>query len=313
MKQICFRRFFVLPLACLVCVFCCSCGNQDAENSGNSQKAAYTPGKTNVLVPEFGDSETVYAGPLTLDFSNASNGYFMGILSEPGQIINIQVTGPDQVIYKYFLDTADVHTAFPFTAGDGTYIILAFENVGNDQYATLLSYSLNVELKNEFLPFLYPNQYVNFSQDSEAIRLASELSSDAETDLDALTAIYHYVTENITYDDEKAATVETGYLPDIDDTLRTRTGICFDYAALTSSMLRSLSIPSRLSIGYSGDIRHAWIDVYIESIGWVKNAVEFNGNEWKMMDPTFASALGSGQNVSDYIGDGSNYVLQYVR
>ncbi len=314
MKQFFLRRFFVLPLVCLVCIFCCSCGNQNAGDSGDSREVGtYTPGETNVLVPEFGDADTVDAGPLTLDFSNASSGYFMGVLSEPGKTVNIQVTGPDQVIYKYFLNTADVRTAFPFTAGDGTYIVLAFENVGNDQYATLLSYSLNVELKSEFLPFLYPNQFVDFTQDSEAIQLASELSADAETDLDALTTIYQYVTENITYDDEKAATVETGYLPDIDDTLHTKTGICFDYAALTVSMLRSLSIPARLSIGYSGEIRHAWIDVYIESIGWVKNAVEFNGNEWKMMDPTFASALGNEQNISDYIGDGSNYVLQYVR
>ncbi len=314
MKQLCPRRSFVLLLVCLTCIFCCSCGNQNAGGSKDSPGAqAYTPGKTKVLVPEFDGSETVSAGALTLDFSNASSGYFMGVLSEPGKTVNIQVTGPDETIYKYFIDDADVNTAFPFTAGDGTYIILAFENIGNEQYAALLSHSLNVELKSEFLPFLYPNQYVDFTPDSEAVQLAAELSADAETDLDALTAIYRYITENITYDDEKAATVESGYLPDIDETLRTGTGICFDYAALTVSMLRSLSIPSRLSIGYSGDIRHAWIDVYIESQGWVKNAVEFNGDEWKMMDPTFASAIGSDQDISDYIGDGSNYVLQYVR
>lgn len=308
MKQIGCRWFLLLLFACLICVFCSSC-----KKNGSGDSGTYTPGKTNVLVPEFGKDETIDAGPLTLDFSNASSGYFMGILSQPDKTVNIQVTGPDQVIYKYFINTADVRTVFPFTAGNGTYIILAFEHIGGDQYTTLLSYSLNVEIENEFLPFLYPNQYVDFSKDSEAISLAAQLSSDAETDLDALSAIYSYVTENITYDDEKAATVEAGYLPDIDKTLQTGTGICFDYAALTASMLRALSIPARLDIGYSGDIMHAWIDVYIESIGWVKNAVEFNGKEWKLMDPTFASAIGSDQNISDYIGDGSNYVLQYVR
>ena len=73
--------------------------------------------------------------------------------------------------------------------------------------------SLTVELENEFLPFLYPNQYIDFTEDSRAIALAAELSADCETDLTALEAIYNYVTEHITYDDEKAATVETGYLP----------------------------------------------------------------------------------------------------
>lgn len=131
----------------------------------------------------------------------------------------------------------------------------------------------------------------------------------------ALDVIYQYVTTHITYDTEKAASVSTGYLPDIDETLRTGKGICFDYAALTASMLRSLSIPARLDIGYSGDVRHAWVDVYIESIGWVKRAVEFNGNEWKMIDPTFAAAAGNEDNeaIDEYIGDSSNYTVQYIR
>ena len=221
--------------------------------------------------------------------------------------------GPDQVEYKYFLEEADTDTAFPFTAGSGPYTVLAFENIGGDRYASLLSYSVSVELANDFLPFLYPNQYVDFTQDSEAVRLAAELSADCEEDLDALTAIYSYITEHISYDDEKAATVETGYLPDIDETLDSGKGICFDYAALTASMLRSLSIPARLNIGYSGDIRHAWVDVYIESVGWVRKAVQFNGNEWEMMDPTFAAAIGDDELTNDYIGDGENYSLQYIR
>ncbi len=309
-----YKRRTLAALAALVMLFGSGCGKQSSGTSGGiSEKPAYEPGKTNVLAPEFGKKETVEADPLTLDFSNMDQGYFMGILSGSGHKINIQVTGPDQVIYKYFLEEPDEYTAFPFTAGSGAYTILAFENVGGDQYASLLAYSVSVELQNSFLPFLYPNQYVDFTQDSEAVRLAGELSADCETDLDALTAIYSYVTDHITYDDEKAATVETGYLPDIDETLRTGTGICFDYAALTVSMLRSLSIPARLNIGYSGDIRHAWVDVYIESVGWVRKAVQFTGNEWELMDPTFAATLGSDELTNDYVGDGENYSLQYIR
>ena len=77
------------------------------------------------------------------------------------------MTGPDQVIYKYFLDNADAPAVFPLTAGNGSYIVLAFENVGGDQYVSLLTHSLTLELKSEFLPFLYPNQYVDFSEDNE--------------------------------------------------------------------------------------------------------------------------------------------------
>lgn len=309
------RHYTFLLLITLLLLCCSGCQKQDTGNTGKTETTLphYEPGKTQVLVPEADGSVTAGGDPLTLDFSHADQGYFTGMLTGTDKKVNIQVTGPDQVIYKYFLETPDVLTTFPLTAGSGDYLILAFENVEQDQYASLFYYSLEVDLENEFLPFLYPNQYVFFTKDSEAVRLAAELSADAATDLDALQTIYEYVIGNITYDDEKAATVESGYLPDIDETLRTGTGICFDYAVLMAAMLRSLSIPARLDIGYSGDIHHAWIDVYIESIGWVDNAIEFDGTEWKLMDPTFAAAIGDEDILQQYIGDGENYTLQYVR
>ena len=106
--------------------------------------------------------------------------------------------------------------------------------------------------------------------------------------------------------------MKAGYLPDLDETLKTKTGICFDYAALLTAMLRSLSIPTRLAIGYSGDVKHAWIDVYIESVGWVEKVAQFDGNEWKFMDPTFDSVGKDSEAIREYIGDASNYTLQYV-
>lgn len=302
--------------AVLLCIllFCSGCGNsQSGTDTAAPESLSYHMGQTTVLVPKAGNSVQTGSDPLILDFSYSDQGYFMGKLTQAGKKVNIQVTGPDDIIYYYFLEISDEWTAFPLTAGNGPYLILAFEEIENGQYASLFSYPLDLELKNEFLPFLYPNQYVAFTAESEAIALAASLSEEDETDLAALQSIYEYVISHITYDDEKAATVETGYLPDIDDTLHTGTGICFDYAALMAAMLRSLSIPTRLAIGYSGDIRHAWIDVYIESIGWVEHAVEFNGNEWHFMDPTFASA-GQGSNaIKEYIGNGDNYTLQFIR
>ena len=316
MKTTGFRRFGVALL-----FFCClflgfGCGKKSDNSSGEANPPqSYSPGKTTVLVPEAPVTVTTGDDPLILDFSNASQGYFMGKLTQSDTKINIQITGPDDVCYKYFLSESDVWTSFPITAGNGAYLVLAYQEISDGQFASLFSYALDVTLDSEFYPFLYPNQYVNFTADSEAISLAASLTKDAAEDLDALDAIYQYVTTHITYDTEKAATVDTGYLPDIDETLRTGTGICFDYAALTASMLRSLSIPARLDIGYSGDVRHAWVDVYIESIGWVKRAVEFNGNEWKMIDPTFAAAAGNEDNqaIDEYIGDSSNYTVQYIR
>lgn len=303
------KRSFRILLPLLLCFFLSGCSPGGA--SGKTE--LYTPGKTSVLVPEASGEETLGGDPLLMDISNRNQGYCMALLNEEGKKAAIQIIGPDGVTYKYFLEEAGVYAVFPLTAGDGDYLILAYENVGGDQYASLFSQSITVELDNEFLPFLYPNQYVDFDETSEAVALAAQLSADAETDLDALTGIYEYLISHLTYDNEKAENVQSNYLPDVDSTLKTGTGICFDYASLMAAMLRSLGIPTKLEIGYSASIRHAWVDVYIESVGWVEHAVEFNGDEWKLMDPTFASTGKDDPAMADYIGDGENYTVQYIR
>ena len=80
---------------------------------------------------------------------------------------------------------------------------------------------------------------MNFSKESKIVSKASDIVKNATSDLDAVSSIYHYVINNFTYDTKKAETVENGYLPDVDETLETQKGICFDYAAVMTSMLRS--------------------------------------------------------------------------
>ncbi len=86
-----------------------------------------------------------------------------------------------------------------------------------------------------------------------------------------------------------ARTVKSGYLPDVDKVLERKKGICFDYAAVMTAMLRSLKIPCKLVIGYAGVEYHAWINVYSEDSGWMDGVVFFDGKTWRLLDPTFAS------------------------
>lgn len=186
-----------------------------------------------------------------------------------------------------------------------------FESIPGKEktYTTLYSETLDVALENEFLPFLYPNQYVNFDPDSEAVGQGEKLAAGAAEDLDVVARVYEYVVSNISYDYELARTVQSGYLPDVDRTLATKKGICFDYAALMTAMLRSQRIPARLVIGYAGDLYHAWISVYIDGRGWIHNIIYFDGVNWVLMDPTFAA---SGTDATEYVGDGGNYNQLYL-
>lgn len=265
--------------------------------------------KGKIFLPEATGKVTEEHEGVKLDLSNTDQGYFMVAYTGSADKLLIQVEGSDNIPYRYYFDSDGKYSALPLTAGDGNYAVTAYENVGDNRYALVFTKTIEVTLENEALPFLYSNQYVNFDKNTEAVAKAKTLT-ERKTEIEAVQAIYQYVVKNVVYDDEKAATVKSGYLPNVDETLRTKKGICFDYAALMTAMLRSSGIPTRLDIGYATDIYHAWISTYLEEQGWVDNVIKFDGKNWTMMDPTFAA--GGGEGIEDFITDSSNYNIEYV-
>ncbi len=294
---------------CLLLGLLCSLGSIGVLADGG---ALDRPSEPVVYFPQASAVTVIGEGALLVDVSNTSQGYMMARYTGTTARAVIQLTGPDGITYKYFLPPSDSYIPLPLTAGDGTYNVDGYENIEGSTYATLFKQTVDVTLENELLPYLYPNQYVMFGADTEAVAVAAETVAGAADDLEAVARIYHYVVDNITYDNDKAATVAAGYLPTVDDTLRSGTGICFDYAALATAMLRSQDIPTRLEIGYSGSIYHSWISVYVEDVGWIDKIIEFTGSDWTRMDPTFASSNNNSEAILEYIGDGTNYTLQYL-
>ena len=84
--------------------------------------------------------------------------------------------------------------------------------------------------------------------------------------------------------------------------MKTGKGICFDYAALMTSMLRSQRIPTKLEVGYAGETYHAWISTYVDDKGWVDDIIKFDGKDWQLMDPTLA-ASNDKESVKKYVND----------
>ena len=291
-------------LCALPLLLVCGCTGALADGGARSNEPV-------IYAPQAPGNYVLGAAPLTVDVSNAGQGYVMALYSGSAAKAVVQLTGPDGITYKYFLPPSQTPVPLPLTSGSGLYLVDGYENIEGTSYAVLFKDSVETTLDSEFLPYLYPNQYVLFDENTEAVDVAAQTAEGAVSDLDAVERIYHYVIDNITYDDEKAATVKSGYLPTVDDTLHTGTGICFDYAALTTAMLRSQNIPTRLEIGYSGQVYHSWISVYTDETGWIDKLIEFSG-DWTRMDPTFASNGKSSKSILKYIGDGSNYSLQYL-
>lgn len=90
------------------------------------------------------------------------------------------------------------YSTFPLTSGDGTYQVGVYENVSDDRYTTLLSETFSVTLTDPLKPYLYPNQYVNFTADFLPVAKAEELADGASSDLDIISSVYNYILTHTT-------------------------------------------------------------------------------------------------------------------
>lgn len=268
------------------------------------------PAASIILEPEASGTMRTSNGSADIDYSHAEDGYVM-VLFHPQtqQRLKVLVQGPETT-YSYNLPIGE-WTVFPLSDGNGTYRVGVYENTSGNRYATVLIAEFEVQLQDEFAPFLRPNQYVNYVHAENVVNKGAELTAQIEDPLEKVTAIYHFVVSTLTYDKEKAETVKSGYLPDLEEILAAETGICFDYAALMAAMLRSQGIPCKLVVGYAGNIYHAWISVWTEETGWIDGFIFFDGQIWKRMDPTFASSGKDDAEILDFIENGT-YTAKYL-
>ena len=263
------------------------------------------------LVPEAPGTDVEQNDLVILDYSNAREGYVMVNYLGNVSKVKLQVKGPNQVTYTY--DIKNGFEAIPLTSGDGSYEISVCENIEGTKYSLSFKTDISVSGISEFGPYLYPNQYVNFNKDCKTVAKGAELAAQSATDLDVVSNVYNYIISNIVYDYDKADNVKSGYISNVDEILDSNTGICLDYAAVMTSMLRTQSIPTRLEVGYVGKdmVYHAWISVYIEDIGWLNGVIQFNGKEWSLVHPTFGASTNE-KKLKEYIGSGDNYSTKYV-
>lgn len=249
-------------------------------------------------------------GGARIDYSNIKDGYVMVRYDTATPLrLKVQVKGPSTT-YTYNL-TPEKWTAFPLSDQNGEYRVTVCQNVGGTKYAVVLSTGFQAQMTDEFAPFLRSNQYVDILSAPNTAAKAQQLVAGKTDPLKKVEAVYDFVVNTLSYDRELAATVQSGYLPVLDQVLAKKKGICFDYAALMTGMLRSQGVPTKLVVGYAGQAYHAWISVYTEDTGWIDGVIYFDGASWHRMDPTYASSGGGSQDILDYIGDGTNYTAKY--
>lgn len=265
------------------------------------------------IIPTASGVNTIVGGGVTIDYSNCNDGYVMVKCSKSYKKVKVQIT-KDKLTYTYDLKCDDKYSTYPLQLGDGEYKIRALKNIGGTKYAMITSGKFNVKLEDKLSPYLIPSQIVDYTKDSETVKKSAEITKTKESELQKVEAVYDFVINNFKYDDEKAKEVVTKtYVPVVDNILKAKKGICYDYSAVLATMLRSQGIPTKLVTGYVSPTGtyHAWNEIYIKGVGWVKSAVYFDGKKWKRVDSTFASSENNSKKINKYIQDDKNYQTKY--
>ena len=307
-----FARIAALACACALAALLCSCGGGGgaqggASDAGSTDGPAYqVPASIQPAAYDANAATVTAAGGI--DASHVSEGYVAASATNSARL-KFQVVRGD-ASYNYDLPGDGTPIVCPLNMGNGTYTFRIMQNTSGNNYVEIASAQANVQMADEFEPYLRPNQFCNFTDSSQCVQQARQLAADAVNEGDVVRAVYQWVVGNITYDYDKASELAnaTGYIPDPDATLAARSGICFDYASLSAAMLRSLGIPCQVITGYVApdQLYHAWNMVYINGT-WVSVEFSINPDEWTRMDLTFAAA-GSGSTT----GDGTGYTDRYV-
>ena len=168
--------------------------------------------------------------------------------------------------------------------GKGKYKI----SVVVHEYGRTYSYGPTMEIQNtvEINRFIVPTKHVE-SNNEEIITLAKSITQNLTTTREKSLAIYDWVAKNIEYDyDKYLKQVNKNYDNDYGalNTLRTKTGVCYDYSVLVAALGRAVGLQVKVIKGnfvnpYRNEL-HAWNEIYIPE-----------ENRWINVDSTFAHSL----------------------
>ena len=104
--------------------------------------------------------------------------------------------------------------------------------------------------------------------DTQTEELADEICAESDTNAEKVQAIYNWMIANLEYDHDYQTLLQ--YF-DVRRTLRTRKGVCYDFANLFAALCRSQNIPCYVVDGTPYDHStqdHTWNRVYYDGCWW---------------------------------------------
>lgn len=250
-------------------------------------------GEISIHVPEASGTVVYGENGATVDASHTEDGYIMVKYEGATAPLKVRVVLGEE-IYQYNLNMEGEYEVFPLQMGNGAYEVQIYQQVEGNSYAPVYHTQFEVNMPDTNRVFVFPSQYVWYTNETGAVKLSYDLCGSLTKDTEKAEMVYTYIVNLMSYDDGKAADVQSGkmngYIPDLEEVLEAKKGICFDYSALYAAMLRAQDIPVRLAIGYvqPENIYHSWNQVYLDG-------------KWVWKDPTFGPK--DSHEEGDYLQD----------
>lgn len=281
----------ILLVLIVISLIGCSPNNDSNYPTSGTPSPAQT--QEEVLWPVTFETSILSDGSLAqIDYSSIQDGYVCAKLLQSVDGIKIQISKDDKK-YNYDLASLD-YVSFPINMEDGLYTLKILQQIEGDRYAICASQDVQVTLTDANSPYLYPNQIVDYNSSSLVYSKSFEIVKNDEDDLTRVAHLFQYVVNTLDYDDDKAKNVSDSFhLPDIEGSLESGKGICFDYAASLAALCRIQGIPAKVIVGWTDIEYHAWVEIYIKDKGWINPKIYFKKRKWNLVDPTFADSANS--------------------
>ena len=158
-----------------------------------------------------------------------------------------------------------------------------------NSYDTLVLPENAVEFERLYSQFVYDNYLRIGSYTNEYLQKIIAENGFDKNDPNIINKVAKYIQGSAKYDLEYDRTLDSS-----DDIvvafLETyKSGVCQHYASAATMLYRALGIPARYTVGYSGLTEegkstevtnknaHAWVEVYLDGIGWIQVEVTGSG------------------------------------
>lgn len=212
------------------------------------------------------------------DFAGAASTSIDGRLGK----VSVYLSTKDEGSFKFEVKRGDEvrrydvfkgKNQFNLTFGNGDYTFTLYRSTDGKRFKVQSRQEQAVRLTHSTAPFLHSIQ--NVSIDSATEKLAKTLSRSSYSSSQQALVTSRHVNQTIAYDYKKLTKLNATYLPNNATTLKTKRGICYDFASLTAALLRKQGIPTRLVMGTANGVDgyHAWNEVYVDK-------------KWRILDVT---------------------------